>query len=83
MAQTIAIVGPSGSGKSSSGETLDEKATYWINVASKPLPFRGWKKRFSKENKNYATMMDNQLILKRIIEISEKAPHIKTIVVDD
>ena len=41
MSNLIAIVGNSGSGKSTSFRTLDPKETFVINVASKPLPFRG------------------------------------------
>lgn len=41
MANLIAIVGASGSGKSSAIRTLDPTETFIINVASKPLPFKG------------------------------------------
>ena len=60
MSQEILIIGESGSGKSTSLETLDPSSTFMINVAKKPMPFRGWKKNYSpltKENPkgNYAT----------------------------
>ena len=35
----IAVVGPTGSGKSTSVKNLDPKETYIINVARKELPF--------------------------------------------
>lgn len=41
MANLIAIVGGSGSGKSTSARTLNPKETFVINVAAKPLPFKG------------------------------------------
>ena len=41
MANLIAIVGASGTGKSSSLRNLDAGETFVINVASKPLPFKG------------------------------------------
>jgi ABC-type phosphate/phosphonate transport system ATPase subunit len=41
MANLIALVGQSGSGKSSSIRTLNAEETFIINVASKPLPFKG------------------------------------------
>lgn len=41
MANLIAIVGASGTGKSSSIRTLNPSETFIINVASKPLPFKG------------------------------------------
>jgi len=54
MANAIAVVGDSGSGKSTSiGQTpelgiigLDPKETFIINVKGKPLPFRGWKAQY-------------------------------------
>jgi len=54
MAELIAIVGNSGSGKSSSIRTLDPASTFIINVAGKPLPFKGWKTKypFLKKNEN-------------------------------
>lgn len=47
MANLIAIVGDSGSGKSSSIRTLNSAETFIINVASKPLPFRGWRTKYT------------------------------------
>lgn len=41
MANLIAVVGQSGSGKSSAIRTLKPEETFIINVASKPLPFKG------------------------------------------
>lgn len=39
MANLIALVGTSGSGKSTSIRNLNPSETFIINVASKPLPF--------------------------------------------
>ena len=53
MGQGILIIAESGSGKSTSIETLNPKETFIINVANKPLPFKGWKNKYtiwSKEN---------------------------------
>ena len=53
MAQSVLIIAESGSGKSTSIETLNPKETFIINVANKPLPFKGWKSKYvtwSKEN---------------------------------
>lgn len=47
MANLIAIVGSSGVGKSTSIRTLNPKETFIINVASKPLPFKGWRSNYS------------------------------------
>lgn len=47
MANLIAIVGSSGVGKSSSIRTLNPAETFIINVASKPLPFKGWRSKYT------------------------------------
>jgi len=47
----IAIVGPSGTGKSTSIRTLDPKETFIINVARKELPFKGAEKLYNLESK--------------------------------
>ena len=79
----IAIVGPSGSGKSTSIRTLDPKETFIINVARKELPFRGAEKLYYPEAKNYIEVDDIQQITNYLLEISQKAPHIKNIIMDD
>ena len=55
MANGVLIVGESGSGKSTSIETLDPKETFIINVASKPLSFKGWKKNYIEWTKDNPT----------------------------
>ena len=46
MADLIAVVGASGSGKSTSLRNLDPETTFIINVAGKPLPFKGFRKNY-------------------------------------
>ena len=46
MSEIIAVVGQTGTGKSTSIESLDPKETVVINVVGKPLPFRGWKQKY-------------------------------------
>ena len=46
MASSVLIVGDSGSGKSTGIENLDPASTFLINVANKPLPFKGWKNKY-------------------------------------
>ena len=88
MAQGVLIIAESGAGKSTSIETLNPKETFIINVANKPLPFRGWKKKYniwSKENPT-GNMYDKSSpdgIEACIRYISEKRPEIKQIVIDD
>jgi hypothetical protein len=88
MATSILVVAESGSGKSTSIESLNSKETFIINVSSKPLPFKGWKSKYSvwsKENPNgnlYNTANPDQ-ILACLKYVHEKRPEIKTVVVDD
>ena len=53
MAQSVLVIADSGTGKSTSIRTLDPKETFIINIANKPLPFKGYKSKYiqiSKEN---------------------------------
>ncbi len=79
----IAIVGDTGTGKSSSIESMDPKDTYIISVAGKELPFKGSDKSYNKENKNYKVMESAIDILAKLKEISEKGNHVKNIIIDD
>jgi hypothetical protein len=79
----IAIVGPSGTGKSTSIRSLNPKETFIINVARKELPFRGAEKLYNTESKNYMEVDDIPQITALLGTINEKAPHIKNIVLDD
>ena len=47
-AETILILGESGQGKSTSLRNLNPKETFIISTTSKPLPWRGWKKMYTK-----------------------------------
>jgi ABC-type dipeptide/oligopeptide/nickel transport system ATPase component len=79
----IGIVGATGTGKSTSIKHLDPKETYIINVAKKELPFKGSEKLYNTENKNYKEVDDAIEITRLLKTISEKAPHIKNIIIED
>lgn len=87
-ARSILIVGESSSGKSTSVETLSPEETFIVNVVSKDLPFRGWKKNytvFSASNpKGHLYNGDNAAeIIKVMTHVSKNMPEIKYLVVDD
>ena len=88
MANSVLVIADSGTGKSTSVRHLNPDETFVINIANKPLPFKGWKsqyKQISKENSkdNLATASSAQGIMKAISHVDQKMPHIKTLVVDD
>lgn len=79
----VGIVGATGTGKSTSIKHLDPKETYIINVAKKELPFKGSEKLYNADNKNYKEVDDANEISRLLKTISEKAPHIKNIILED
>lgn len=88
MANLLAIVGNSGSGKSTAIRTLNPEETFIINVASKPLPFKGWKSKYQTWNKNNPAgnfiNTSNVEQISRLLEyIETKRPEIKNVILDD
>lgn len=88
MSNLIAVVGASGSGKSSSIRTLNPEETFIINVASKPLPFKGWRSKYKIWNKdnpegNYINTSDVSVINKILSYINTKRPEIKNVIIED
>ena len=89
-AETIAIVGESGTGKSTSLRNLNPEETFIISTTGKPLPFRAWKKKyipFKIEGKNvsgnyYVSSKWDQIL--KILQIIDKMmPQIKQVIIDD
>lgn len=98
MANAVAIVGDTGTGKSSSMlkdeslgiKGLEPSETFIINVKGKPLPLRGWKNKFTPvpvgappTEGNYLAISDSALIIKTMQFISANRPDIKNVVLDD
>lgn len=79
----VGIVGATGTGKSTSIKHLNPDETYIINVAKKELPFKGSEKLYNVENKNYKEVDDANEITTLLRVISQKATHIKNIVIED
>lgn len=82
MSRAIAIMGESGSGKTTSCRNLDPKSTYYIDCDKKGLSWRGWRQQYNPAAKNYTMTDDPHAVATLIDNIATKAPHIKTIVVD-
>ena len=88
MAQSVLVIADSGTGKSTSIRTLNPKETFIINIANKPLPFKGYKSKYtqiSKENPkgNLTAASSAPGIIKAMKHVNDKMLDIKTIVVDD
>lgn len=82
MAKVFAVMGESGSGKTTSMRNLDPTTTYYIDADKKGLSWKGWKRQYNEENKNYIKTDDQNLVLSILRGINEKRPNIKTIIVD-
>ncbi len=88
MATSILIIGESGSGKSTAGRNLDPKETFWINVANKPLPFKGWKGKYplfdSKNKEGHISSVDKPHQILNVLQyINDSREDIKNIIIDD
>lgn len=84
MSKCIGLMGESGSGKTTSMRNLDPKTTFYIDCDKKGLSWKGWKKAYSTDKKNYyktdligtvATLLDK-------INTQDNMKHIKVVVVD-
>ena len=81
--KSLAIVGGSGTGKTTALRNLRPKETVIIQLLPKALTWPGWKKDFSSENKNFLQYQKWDEVTSAIVGISKSMPHIKQIVVDD
>ena len=78
-------------GKTTSLRNLNPEETFIISTTPKPLPFRGWKKKYKpfkvgedkKLTGNYYVSADHDKIVKMLKVIDKKMPHIKQVIIDD
>lgn len=77
------ILGPSGTGKSTSIKGLDPKETVVLNVLRKRLPFKGSGSIYNAENKNLFNVDEHTQIVNLLNSIDQKAPHVKNVIVED
>ncbi len=90
MSETICVVGESGTGKSTSLRNLDPKCTFIISTTGKPLPLKGYKKKYIPVHKegqsivgNYYVSSGYSQILNMLKIIDKTMPHIKQVIIDD
>lgn len=82
MSRVICVAGESGAGKTTAVRTLDPKSTYIIDADRKGLSWKGWKKQYNTDSKNYIQASDIKMVTAILQSISDKAPHIKVAVID-
>lgn len=82
--KTIAIMGESGSGKTTSMRDLDPKTTFYVDCDKKGLTWKGWKKQYNGGAKNYIQTDFPQVALQCLKKVNEDKSykHIKVIVFD-
>ena len=71
----VAVVGPSGTGKSYLSKTADKETTGYINMERKPLPYKGGNFKFMGNPANWKSFMGN-------LKVYGDNPEIKTIIID-
>ena len=80
----IGIMGDSGSGKTTAFRNIDPKTTMYVDCDKKGLSWKGWKKSFNEENKNYL-VTDKPTTARAMLKKVNEEPgfkHIKNIVFD-
>jgi hypothetical protein len=77
-------MGESGSGKTTSMRNLDPKVTFYIDSDKKGLNWKGWRKQYSVDNKNYWSSDSFSVVsgLLRKINDQDQFKHIKYVVID-
>ena len=84
MSKVIGVMGESGSGKTTAMRNLDPKITFYIDCDKKGLNWKGWRKQYSVENKNYfaTDSFSTCKTLMEKVDKSENFRNIKYLVID-
>ena len=84
MAKVIGCMGESGSGKTTAMRNLPPKETFYIDCDKKGLNWKGWRKQYSVDNKNYfaTDSFSTCKTLMEKVDKSENFRHIKYLVID-
>lgn len=84
MAKVIGIMGESGSGKTTSMRNLNPKETFYIDCDGKGLSWKGWRKQYNVESKNY-WKTTSQKIVKGLLDKIDKEKQfagVKYVIID-
>lgn len=84
MGNVIAIMGDSGAGKTTAFRNIDPKVTVYVDCDKKGLSWKGWKKDFNVENKNYLVtdLPNTALTMLKKADKEQGFKHVKYIVFD-
>ena len=84
MARVIGCMGESGAGKTTAMRNLPPKETFYLDCDCKGLNWKGWRKQYSVENKNYYSSDKFSIALQMMDKINEQENfrHIKYLVID-
>lgn len=80
--RAIAVMGESGSGKTTAMRTLKPGETYYIDCDGKGLSWRGWREQYNITKKNYYRTDDQNAVIQIMGGIAKSRPDIKNIVID-
>jgi hypothetical protein len=84
MSDVIGVMGESGSGKTTAMRNLPPDKTFYLDCDMKGLNWKGWKKQYSVENRNY-WRSDSFTIVSNMLDKLNKQEdfkHIKYVVID-
>ena len=84
MAKVIGVMGESGSGKTTAMRNLDPKVTFYLDCDKKGLNWKGWRKQYSADIKNYWSSDSFTVVsgLLKKINTEDQFKHIKYVVID-
>lgn len=82
MAKVICVMGESGSGKTTSLRNLPPEETLYIDCDGKGLSWKGWRKQYNTESKNYAQIYKPSAVMSLLVRANNDDLHAKYVVVD-
>ena len=84
MANVIGVMGESGSGKTTSMRNLNPKETFYIDCDKKGLNWKGWRKQYNEENKNYFKSDSFSIVERLLVKINaeDQFKKVKYVVID-
>ena len=86
MSTSLLILGNTGTGKSTSIETLNPETTFIIQCVNKELPFKGFKKKYplkTKEQEGNRYITNSYKSIGGVLQYINSNEKIKTLIIDD